>query len=709
MNWIESFLSALRLSQGPGAAANVPDLIAGVTAKRAGQTAEALAAFERAAAHPTTQTEQVMIVRLMVETHLAARQVAAARALTEKHPPQGYVGSAAAHAWLASGMVAEAEGNLTAAGEAYSKAVKACREAANPPLEGLAMAYGAALDLQAGSADYAVKVLREALPKMLNVGEQENSSYFQGILGQALIATGQETTGAGLIGQALETAVRLNDIARIRLWSFALAERAFADARHFDADTHLSRALPLFPPDEASEAHVRTLTLYALNDLAQDETTRAVASAERACALAEAPDISPVVRQRAREARALALKASGQLEDAIAEFAALAESAALSPRARRQYAAALADTGRPAEALAVLEAMKAAHTGTLEEALALRDIGLVHMKAGQMTQAIAAWVAAVPLCEAQHAWATAVRVLCEISLARRSLGQTARALKDIDAALMLLTRLSEHEVETRGVVLSHAANAYAETGDIESTDAFFTEAIAIAARVGDRAAEAMRLGNYGWFLMQIGRPRSAVVKLERALELGEALDNPVQRGVHFDSLGSAFDQLNDFASGYKYHEDAAALLEAAGATTWLASCRVNWAMTCLSLGELERARDLLGQALSAVENMTGAADVRLRAETALANLAVREKQPDAALTTRLVAEARALENRRLLADALAVHSQTLADSGDAEGAKSAWDEATRLFTMMHMPQARMSPAWLSGETDAAEPRPSDLA
>jgi tetratricopeptide (TPR) repeat protein len=709
MNWIESLLSALRTPAGPQAAANVPDLMAGVTAKRAGQTAEALAAFGRAYERPTTQTEQLMIVRLMTETHLATRQFDAARALTEKHPPQGYVGSAAAHAWLSVGMLADATGDITAAGDAFAKAVKACREAGNSPLEGLALAWSAAIDLKAGSAGYAVKVLREALPKMLNVGEQENSAYFQGVLGQALIATGQENTGAGLIGQALETAVRLNDVERIRLWSLVLAERAFSDSRHFDADTHLSRALPLFGEDDAGEQHVRALTLRALNDLAQNDTSRALVSAERACALSAAnDDLTSGIRSAAHEARALALKAAGRAEEAVTEFAALAAEDALSPRARRQYAAALADAGHTAEALAVLEALRAAGAGTLEEALAWRDIGLVHKRAGQTTQALQAWAAAVPLCEAHNAWATAARVLCEMSLARRATGQTARALKDIDAALMLLTKLGEHEIETRGVVLSHAATAYTDTGDVESTDAFYTEAISIAARLGDRAAESTRLGNYGWFLMQIGRPRSAVVKLERALELGEGLDNPVQRGVHFDSLGSAFDLLNDFAAGHKYHEDAAALLEASGAHRWLALCRANWAMTCLSLGETDRARELLGQALEAGQTHDFP-DVRVKAGMGQAALALREKQPDAARTAALVAEARTLEDRRMLADVLAVHSQTLAETGDAAGARAAWDEAGRLFTMMHMPQARISPAWLSGQADTPEPRPSDQA
>ncbi|MFN8448689.1 MAG: hypothetical protein U0521_08900 [Anaerolineae bacterium] len=95
-------------------------------------------------------------------------------------------------------------------------------------------------------------------------------------------------------------------------------------------------------------------------------------------------------------------------------------------------------------------------------------------------------------------------------------------MKDYEQALMVLNSLDGADQETRGLVLSNAANAYAEQGDVESADAFFTEAITIAEHLGDPVAESTRNGNYGWFLLLVGRPRRAMTTLERALSISHA-------------------------------------------------------------------------------------------------------------------------------------------------------------------------------------------
>ena len=57
--------------------------------------------------------------------------------------------------------------------------------------------------LHDGNASYAAHLLREALPKLTMPSDVEMSSYFVGLLGQALIQNGQEAEGHHLIGRAL--------------------------------------------------------------------------------------------------------------------------------------------------------------------------------------------------------------------------------------------------------------------------------------------------------------------------------------------------------------------------------------------------------------------------------------------------------------------------------------------------------------------------
>ncbi len=133
-------------------------------------------------------------------------------------------------------------------------------------------------------------------------------------------------------------------------------------------------------------------------------------------------------------------------------------------------------------------------------------------------------------------------------------------------------------------MLSNAANAYAEQGDAESADAFFTESIAIAERLGDRAAEATRCGNYGWFLLLVGRPRRAMATLERALVISESLNLALPTAVQYDNLGLVYDSLGDTAMALERHRKALALVSAQGDPLWAAQIKVNLANTLIALG-----------------------------------------------------------------------------------------------------------------------------
>ena len=162
-----------------------------------------------------------------------------------------------------------------------------------------------------------------------------------------------------------------------------------------------------------------------------------------------------------------------------------------------------------------------------------------------MTAAISEWSAALTIYDEHRAFGQVARLYCDIGSARKQLGHRVRAMRDYEQALMTLNSLSEADQETRGLVLSNAANAYAEHGDAESADAFFTEAIAIAERLGDQVAESTRNGNYGWFLLLVGRPRRALATLERALEISQRLNLTLPRALQLDNLGLVYDAMND--------------------------------------------------------------------------------------------------------------------------------------------------------------------
>jgi len=128
---------------------------------------------------------------------------------------------------------------------------------------------------------------------------------------------------------------------------------------------------------------------------------------------------------------------------------------------------------------------------------------------------------------------------------------------------------------------------------------------------------------------------------------------------------------------------------------WQASIQINAAHTAVHLNETSMAGELLKQASIANETLKNN-DLHIRLQTAQSALAIQDNRPQDADLSAAILLARRTESRRLLAEALAVDSQRLAMLGQADEAAAAWKEAQRLYAILHMPQAKISPAWLTG-------------
>src|SRR5690606_30697266 len=98
----------------------------------------------------------------------------------------------------------------------------------------------------------------------------------------------------------------------------------------------------------------------------------------------------------------------------------------------------------------------------LELAQVRRDLGLLHLQRSEPTAALQVWTAALAYYEESKHHAQTARLYADMANTRRALGQTQRAMKDYEQALMVLNSVDEADVETRGVVLSNAAVAFAE-------------------------------------------------------------------------------------------------------------------------------------------------------------------------------------------------------------------------------------------------------
>jgi tetratricopeptide (TPR) repeat protein len=662
----------------------------------------ALELIKRTVDHPAA------VEILLQRTDVFCRQgnyAEALRALDGARSKAGEQKLLQAHVLLGRGRLAFAEGKLDEASVYYDQALALGRSVSAAGLEGRAQALRGELALRENNASYSLHLLREALPRLNNAGDGELSPLFVGLLGVATLQTGGTSDGVRLVERALKIAEQLGDVANQRRWALFLGERALHEARYAEARIYLRLASDRFG-DQKSHEHLLTLYRlgFVLGVIGQRE--EALAVAEQAMRIAEGE--APASRALAQAALGAALRGSGRGDEAIPHLRAAAEDIDVREKVEvvRLLANALAESGdldaaRTAFANAVTQAD--AHGTPLERAQARRDLGLLHFRAKAWHEALTAWSAALTLFEEENAHAQVARLLCDLGSARKTLGMQARALRDYEQALTVLNAVDSYDLDTRGLVYSNAAHAFAEQGgDSDSVDSFFTEAIALAEKVGDRAAESLRRNNYGYFLVQTGRPRRAIALLEQALRQSESLDMTLLMAIQRDNLGLAHAAAGEYPTALVYHRQALEMVQGLNEPHWQTSIAINLGRALLLMGDTDSASELLRNAL-ADARADGAPELLARALLTCAQRdladtpASAQSQIDEALQI-----ARRADLRRWVAEALALRADAQAASGDGVAARATWAEAAELYTRLRMPQGKKQPAWMVKEVTSNE-------
>jgi tetratricopeptide (TPR) repeat protein len=681
-------------------------LEAGQRAKYAEDYPQALEAFHHALqlASNAGDTTAIAVITLHLSDVYAQmkRWPEADELLNYRYQTAREVGQRTQMAYLMNGigMLAQSRGDWTKARESYEQALELARAGRAVGAEGRALGNLAATYLHESNASYASHLLRDALPKLNLSGDVELSSYFVGLLGQAFIASGQEIEGQQMLERALKLAEQMGYRRYQRRWHLVLGERAGAEGRDAEAYEHFKTAVSLFN-EETPEyvAALCSLSRAALNLRNMDE---ALEAAKKAVAMSEAFEDKSIAME-ARGTLGMALLANKHGADAIPHLQAAADSFAGQPATTaeidilRHLAAAQIDAGKPGDAIETYKRAAARAEATqarLELAQTRRDLGLAYAKARRYAEAIQEWMAALTIYDTLKHPAQVARLYCDIAGARKFLGQGQRAMKDYEQALMTLNSLNGDQ-ETRGLVVSNAANAYVDQGDIETAESFFNEAINLARKTGNETAEATRRGNYGWFLLAIGRPQQALAALEYALRMSRMLGLSLQAAIQTDNMGLAQDTMGSYDRALELHQDAVSQTVPLNELHWEYVFKCNQGNTLLALGRLDEAGAFFRAALEQGRKDEDA-ELIIRAQTGLGQLALRQGQPGAAASTleEAINLARRADMRRLLAEAMSAGSEQQAMLGHVERSASLWDEAHKLFTMLHAPQAKTRPAWL---------------
>jgi tetratricopeptide (TPR) repeat protein len=641
-----------------------------------------------------TQAEVYIEQRRWEEAEAALQK---ARQMAEDSSPRTHL----AYVLHVFGVLAQARGDWDQARVFYEETLQTARSVRSIGAEGRALGHLADTYLQDDNASYAIHLLRDALPKLSLTGDVEYSAYFVGRLGQALIQAGQETEGWQLIERALRLSQQLAYRRYERHWSVIIGDRALQEGRYDDASARFEHALTLFDADAANHEHIYVLCRASKASLGARRTAQAIHSARQAVELAARLGDEAALAE-ARGAMGMALLANRDHDGAVEHLRAAADfytnANGGSIDALRSLGAALADGGQFDQAAAAYQraVRRAEQDGErLPLAQARRDLGLLYARCRDLPAAIREWSAALDIYEVEKHPAQVARLYCDIAAARKYLGQGQRALKDYEQALMAINDLKE-DWETRGLVLSNAANAYVDQGDLESAEAFFNESIAIARRIGDQAAEATRRGNYGWFLLATGKPQQAVAALQYALQISKTLRLELQAAIQTDNLGLVQDLMDNPSRALEYHQQALEMVEPLNAPHWKHIFTANLVSTLVALGRLDEAAPLAETVLSAGQK-DGDVEVIVRGLLGQAQVALGQgaHETAGAALEEAVSLARRGDMRRLLAEALSLFSRQQAAAQQPEQAAALWDEASKLFHMLHMPQAHMPPTWIN--------------
>ncbi|MFN8372911.1 MAG: tetratricopeptide repeat protein [Anaerolineae bacterium] len=713
MNFLEQVKTWLGLRP-----ADMPDAIelrqrldAGRRAKQDEDYPAAYEAFERAYQYAASLPARDKTILNIIQLHQAdilirQGQWDAAEKLLNDIKAAAAPGSAH-HAYTVDvfGTLAFSRGDFTAARSYHEQALKEAKVANALGAQGRALGHQAQIYLSEGNASYAAHLLKECLPLLNSSGDIELSSYFVGLLGEAQVTSGQDAEGEQLLLRALRLADQMQYRMYRRRWRLALAAHTARNSRYEEARNYYQQALELFGKRPPTPEHIEALCMASQVSLNLGYTGEALDYAKQAHTMSTELNVENVLAQGAL---GMALRASSQNAEALPYLETAAQAvertdstipAAVRVNILRSLAAAQGetqpDTELPAATFKRAITLAQKLSVRLEEAQSQRDLGLLYASRKLLTQALQAWNAALTIYQDEHYTAQVARLYCDMGNARKTLGQGQRAMKDYEQALTLLNSISDQD--TRGVVLSNAAIAYADMGEIESADQFFSEAINIAHKSGDFRAEATRRGNHAWFLLVTGRARRATSALEQVLHLSRQMNLELQVAVQTDNLGLAHDELNEYEVAIHYHMQALELIKPLANSHWEYVIKTNAANTLRALGRQDEALPLLQEALAYGRGVEDH-EVITRALLGLARAAMQRKEYAEAgeMLNEAVSLARRTDIRFLLALTLEAYSEQQASVGQNERALSLWNEAQKLFGVMHNPRTGSQPGWLNG-------------
>jgi tetratricopeptide (TPR) repeat protein len=592
------------------------------------------------------------------------------------------------------GIIEQKCGKFDAARTFYEKARATADQIQTDGASGRATAHLGDIYLLEGNASYAIYLLEDALPRLLRSGDKELLGYFQGRLGDALIASGQPQEGLVVLQRGLEAAFALKHQPQVRELSQKLGTYSLQLADYDKAIQYLHDALRLYDKHSLSLEYTRLLCQLSRACFYAGKARESLEYAKQASEQAE--NISDgKLKAMTKAALGLALSATGSNQEALPHlheaeqaYAALAVDAFYMD-ILRNLAQAQSITGDVEGAKATYHrAIEKGTSLTLQVAQVYTDLAELVIQQGDYKSALHYHTAAVQHYTEGNHRNFAARSHCALGEIYLRMGDGKMARRAYEQALIQLNNMND--MTTRGYVLALVANAYTEFGDMESADAFYKEAIEIARRDGAKQDEAIRRSDYGRFLALTNNAKRALTEISQAQKRLDELGLTFESGIQAGYLGLAYAALNEHDKTLENYEIALSKLEG---KPQVAVVRANRADTYTALARWDEAHSDYEAALKLAQRDHNQV-VIVQTLIGLAHLDMEQNRLDSA-ENRLNEAATNIRHsslRRLQAQLYMVQSRLYTAKGETLQAQSAWEEAAKLRSILRMPE--LEPDWL---------------
>lgn len=216
-------------------------------------------------------------------------------------------------------------------------------------------------------------------------------------------------------------------------------------------------------------------------------------------------------------------------------------------------------------------------------------------KAESSRRAVEKYKEAIAHWEAAGDQRAKAKLLYDIGLVQRDLGQRQMALDYFRQALQLSKAARDGSQEA--ATLTAAGSVYNALGEKHKALDHYNESLPLSRALGDKSGEAITLNNIGAVYRSTGDMQKALEYFSQALEIHRALDNRKEQATTLNNLGLVYDSSGERLKALDYYNQALSLHRAERNHGGQATTLNNLGFVYRSLGELQKALDHYNEAL----------------------------------------------------------------------------------------------------------------